>query len=136
MTDLDTELDTELENASHAVEAASRRWIEAFNRGDAEACARGYTENASMQGRPLADVTGREAIEQFWRGVLEQDPGELMYEDARVHTLNESTAVLSARWSMSRLGSGIITLERWEKQADGRWLLAEDIFEISEQEAS
>ncbi|MCG8459206.1 MAG: SgcJ/EcaC family oxidoreductase [Holophagales bacterium] len=131
-----TDLDTALENASRAVEAASRRWIEAFNRGDAEACACGYTENASMQGRPLADITGREAIEQFWRGVLEQDPGNLVYEDTRVHALNESTAVLSARWSMSRLGSGIITLERWEKQADGRWLLAEDIFEISEQKAS
>ena len=118
---------------THAeVQAASRAWIDAFNRGDYRACAAGYTEDASMQGRPLADLEGRAAIEEFWKGVLGQGPGQLTYEDPRIHVLDEETAVLSARWTMTRLGRGIISLEKWQKQADGSWLLSEDIFEITE----
>ena len=119
--------------AKTEVQDASEAWIAAFNRGDHDACAAGYSEDASMQGRPLADVQGRAAIAEFWAGVLAQDPGELTYEDRQVHVLNERTAVLSARWTMSRLGRGIITLERWEKQTDDAWRLTEDIFEVSEQ---
>lgn len=123
-------LQDSLKTAESAVEAASQAWIAGFNRGDAAACAAGYTQDAVMQGRPMADLQGREAIQKFWHDILSQDPGELTYHDTRVHALNADTAVLSARWTMSRLGSGIITLERWEKQDDGTWLLAEDIFEV------
>lgn len=122
-----------LATAATEVEAASKAWIEAFNRGDYQACAAGYTDDASMQGRPLADLRGRPAIEEFWKGVLSQNPGKLVYLDPRIHVLDEGTAVLSAGWTMEHLGRGIITLERWEKQDDGTWLLAEDIFEIQEQ---
>ncbi|MEM7349652.1 MAG: SgcJ/EcaC family oxidoreductase [Acidobacteriota bacterium] len=121
-----------LGDAHAEVQAASQAWIDAFNRGDYRACAAGYTEEASMQGRPLANLEGRAAIEDFWKGVLAQNPGQLSYEDPKIHVLDENTAVLSARWTMTRLGRGIITLERWQKQSDGAWLLSEDIFEISE----
>ena len=122
-----------LRTAHAEVQAASQAWIEAFNRGDHEACAAAYTEDASMQGRPLASIRGRDAIAEFWQGVLARDPGKLIYEDARIHVLDEHNAVLSARWTMSRLGRGLITLERWQKQSDGAWRLSEDIFEITEQ---
>ena len=124
---------TTLNTVRAEVQAASEAWIESFNRGDYMACAAGYTEDASMEGRPMADIQGREAIAEFWKGVLDQDPGELVYEDPKIHVLDEKIAVLSSRWQMSRLGRGIITLERWEKQADGAWLLTEDIFEVTEQ---
>ncbi len=120
-------------NGAHAeVQAASQAWIDAFNRGDYQACAAGYTADATMQGRPLANIEGRAAIADFWKGVLAQNPGQLIYEDPQIHVLDENTAVLSARWTMTRLGRDIITLERWQKQEDGSWLLSEDIFEISE----
>ncbi|MEM9597068.1 MAG: nuclear transport factor 2 family protein [Acidobacteriota bacterium] len=128
-----TAADPTLDDARRQVEAASRAWIETFNRGDWEGCAAGYTEDAAMEGRPLADVKGRAAIADFWKGVLAQDPGTLVYEDPRVHVLDGRTAVLSARWSMSRLGRGLITLERWQRGDDGVWRLAEDLFEITEQ---
>lgn len=119
--------------AKNEVQAASEAWIEAFNRGDHEACAAAYSADAALQGRPLADVQGRAAIAEFWAGVLAQDPGELTYEDSQIHVLDEGIAVLSAGWTMSRLGRGIITLERWEKRDDDAWRLTEDIFEVSEQ---
>lgn len=121
-----------LQQAQAEVEAASKAWIATFNRGDAAGCSAAYTSDASMQGRPLADVQGRSAIAEFWQAIFDQEPGELVYHDARVHALTPSTAVLSAGWSMSKLGGGLITLERWEKQEDGKWLLAEDIFEVAE----
>ena len=112
------------------VQAASTAWIDAFNRGDYAACAAAYTADAAMQGRPLADLEGREAIEAFWRDVLSRDPGRLTYQDPQIHVLADTVAVLTARWRMSRLGHGIITQERWEKQDDGTWLLTDDTFEI------
>lgn len=123
---------TTLSDARAEVQAASQAWIDAFNRGDYRACADGYTADASMQGRPLANLEGRAAIADFWKGVLAQNPGQLIYEDPQIHVLDENTAVLSARWTMTRLGRGLITLERWQRQEDGSWLLSEDIFEISE----
>ena len=128
MTAIDTSLFPQVEAE---VASASRSWFAAFNRGDFVACSEGYTDDASMQGRPLADIRGRAAIADFWKSILDQDPGELVYHDARVHALDADTAVLSARWSMSKLGQGLITLERWERQGDGAWLLAEDIFEVA-----
>ncbi len=122
-----------LQQAQTEVEAASKAWIATFNRGDAAGCSAGYTPDATMQGRPLADIRGRGAIAEFWQSIFDQNPGELVYHDARVHALTPTTAVLSAGWTMSQLGGGLITLERWEKQEDGNWLLAEDIFEVTEQ---
>ncbi|MEM1181722.1 MAG: nuclear transport factor 2 family protein [Acidobacteriota bacterium] len=121
-----------LHRAEAEVSAASLAWIATFNRGDFVGCSEGYTEAATMQGRPLADIQGRPAIADFWKSIVDQNPGELTYHDARVHALDPTTAVLSARWTMENLGKGLITLERWEKQADGAWLLAEDIFELAE----
>ncbi|MEM7586505.1 MAG: SgcJ/EcaC family oxidoreductase [Acidobacteriota bacterium] len=115
------------------VEATSQAWIACFNRGDAAACAAGYTEDAVMTAQPIADLRGREAIHKFWADVLAGDPGTLRYDDPQVHVLDSQTAVLSSGWSMSRLGSGIITLELWQLQDDGAWRLSEDRFEIRHQ---
>ena len=127
---------TDPETVRAEVEAASVAWIAAFNRGDYAACAAAYTADAAMLGRPLADIEGREAIETFWQDVLSKDPGQLAYEDPQIHVLADTVAVLTACWSMSRLGHGIITQERWEKQADGTWLLTDDTFEIRGQLAA
>lgn len=124
------------EPARGAVAAASMAFIEAFNRGDAEGCAHCYSVDATMEARPLADLRGRDAIRSFWQEVLDGDPGTLRYLDPYIHMLDERVAVLSSRWSMSRLGSGIITLERWEQQAGGNWRLVEDRFEIREQNSA
>ncbi len=123
------------EKTRSAVESASQAWIAAFNRGDTDTCADTYTEDATFEARPLADLRGREAIRAFWREVMEGDPGTLRYENPNIHVLDADTAVLSSRWSMSRLGRGFITLERWERQQDGIWRLVEDRFEIREQYA-
>ncbi|WP_165837119.1 YybH family protein [Phenylobacterium hankyongense] len=52
-----------------AIEEADAAFMEAFNRGDAGAAARGvYTRDAQIQppGAPL--IEGREAIAEFWAG--------------------------------------------------------------------
>ena len=119
-----------------AVQNTSNAWIAAFNRGDADACAAAYTEDATMKAEPVAEVSGRDAIRDFWQGVLAGDPGTLRYEDPRIHVLDSQTAVLSSRWSMSRLGGGVITHELWKLQDDGVWRLTTDHFEIRQQGAT
>jgi len=40
--------------------------------------------------------------------------------------------LLTADWKMN-VGRGIITMERWVKRGEGKWLLEFDDFEVQEQ---
>ena len=57
--------------------------------------------------------------------------GDLKYSDVKLEVIDASTVLLSASWTMN-VGRGIITLEKWVLQSDGKWLLAQDDFEIQE----
>jgi len=111
------------------VAQASRQWIASFNRGDAEACADAYAEQAVMNAMPMGRYVGREAILGFWKPFLESGAGDLVYTNVQMDVLDPQTVCLSADWSMN-IGQGVITNERWVKQPDGRWLLEEDDFEV------
>lgn len=111
---------------------ASRQWISAFNRSDAQACASGYLPDAMMHARPMGEYRGREAIETFWRDFMQStNAGELAYSQIEIEAIDETTATLAASWSMN-VGRGIITEERWVKR-DGQWYLAYDDFTVQEQ---
>ena len=111
------------------VAQASRQWIANFNRGDAEACAAAYAEQAVMNAKPMGRYVGRAAILGFWKPFLESGAGDLAYANVQVDVIDLQTVHLSADWRMN-VGHGVITNEKWVKQADGRWLLEEDDFEV------
>ena len=111
------------------VSQVSRQWIANFNRGDAEACAAAYTDQAVMNAKPLGRYAGRPAILGFWKPFIESGAADLVYSNVRVQVLDPQTVRLAADWSMN-VGQGVITNERWVKQPDGRWLLEEDDFEV------
>ncbi|MFC5231820.1 SgcJ/EcaC family oxidoreductase [Pseudonocardia zijingensis] len=52
------------------VEEANRRFMEAFERGDAASVAALYAEDAVVLAPGAPMITGRQAIEEFWRGVM------------------------------------------------------------------
>ena len=112
--------------------ARSRNWIHDFNLGKSDACIAAYTPDAVMRAKPMGTFIGTEAIAQFWKPFMASGAKELTYADVNIEIVDESTALLSATWSMN-VGRGVITKEKWIKQENGDWLLAEDNFEVLEQ---
>ncbi len=113
------------------VRLESSRWIGHFNLGDVDACVAGYTPEAEMRATPFGVFHGHAAIDGFWRPFIASGASELEYSDVELRVVDPTTVLLSAKWRMN-VGRGVITEERWVKQADGRWRLVFDAFEVQE----
>ncbi len=110
---------------------ASKNWIKEFNKGNAEAAVRGYEKNAVMSAIPVGIKKGTKEISEFWTPFIKSGATNLIYTNVSVEVSNETTAFLSANWSMN-VGRGVIFQEKWEKK-EGKWLLTYDNFQILEQ---
>lgn len=110
---------------------ASKEWIQEFNKGNAEFCVKGYDANAIMSAMPFGVKKGTKEISEFWTPFIASGATNLIYTNVSVEVVNETTAFLSANWSMN-VGKGIIYQEKWEKK-QGEWLLTYDDFEVLEQ---
>ncbi len=109
--------------------ATSRNWIVCFNRGDIDACADMYTEDAIMEASPFGIFNGREQIRAFWRELVDNKrAGLLRYSAVKIEQSGPGEVLLSADWTMN-IGGGRITRERWVSR-NGRWQLAEDRFVV------
>ncbi len=117
--------------AEKTVLACSQKWIERFNQGDADFCIAAYQPDAVINAKSLGTFKGKSEIDSFWRPFMASGADELKYENVELESVDASTVLLSANWSMN-VGRGIITLEKWVQQNDGNWLLAQDDFEIQE----
>lgn len=110
---------------------ASKDWISNFNQGNAIACVQGYDTTAIMSAMPFGIKTGSKEIAEFWTPFIQSGATNLIYTDVRIEVANETTAFLSANWSMN-VGRGIIFQEKWEL-IEGKWLLTYDDFKVLEQ---
>lgn len=110
---------------------ASKEWISNFNNGNALACVQGYDTNAVMSAMPFGIKKGVKEIADFWTPFIKSGATNLIYTDVRIEVANETTAFISANWSMN-VGRGIIYQEKWEL-IDGKWLLTYDNFKVLEQ---
>ena len=111
---------------------SSKNWIANFNNGDARACIDAYTIDAVMYAKPFGTFRRIQEIESFWKPFIETGAGDLEYSNVSVAIENETTVLLTADWKMN-VGRGIITMERWVKRGEGKWLLEFDDFEVQEQ---
>lgn len=128
-----TATDEQTRKAEREVREASNHWIAAFNRGDVAFCANSYTEDARMHAKPMGEFVGRDTILGFWSNfVTSTGATDLRYADVDLVVHAADRVQLSASWEMN-VGRGIITNETWVRGADGKWLLAEDHFEVQEQ---
>lgn len=116
-----------------AVASASRAWREAFNAGDAAAAAAMYEEDAVMVAKPFGRFEGREAIQGFWKNIIEQGFDDVIYFNTTTTVVDKTltAARVSADWEMNN-ARGIITNELWVLQPDGTARLREDHFEVAE----
>jgi ketosteroid isomerase-like protein len=119
-------------NALTEVLKASQLWIEHFNKGDVDYCVAGYTPDAEIKAAPMGEYKGTAEIDSFWRPFMQSGASNLNYKNIWIKQVDENIVHLGADWSMN-VGLGIITLEEWIKQIDGKWHLKRDHFEIKEQ---
>lgn len=110
---------------------ASKKWITNFNEGNSEACIKGYDTKAIMSALPFGVKNGTKEISEFWTPFMQSGASNLIYSNVSIEVANETTAFLSANWSMN-VGKGIIYQEKWEKK-EGKWLLTYDNFQVTEQ---
>lgn len=111
-----------------ATRAASARWKESFNKGDAAGCAACYEADAEMIATPFGTFVGRAQIEAFWQKLIADGFAEVDYVDPQIEVIDDRSAVLTSGWKMNK-GQGVITRELWVLQANGTALLKEDHFE-------
>ena len=111
-----------------AVTTGSAAWRSAFNSGDAAGCTAQYEENAVMHARPFGTFTGRSEIRSFWQKLIDDGFSDVEYIEPQIEILNQTSAVLSASWTMNR-AQGVIHKELWVLQEDGTAKLREDDFE-------
>lgn len=110
---------------------ASKKWINAFNNGDAKACVDGYTKDAVMSAMPFGIKHNQAAIDSFWTPFIASGATNLVYTNVSIEVANSTTAFLSASWSMN-VGEGKIYQEKWVKEAN-KWVLVYDDFEVLKQ---
>ena len=119
-----------------AIEANSKQFIEAFNKGDAAAVANMYTMDARVL-PPNGDmVEGRANIQKFWQGAMSAGLKLVSLETVHVETQG-NIAVEVGRYTSTVPGAGGTTTTDkgkyvvvWKRQGRS-WKLAVDTFNTS-----
>jgi uncharacterized protein (TIGR02246 family) len=112
-----------------AIESGNRTFIAAFLRGDAQAVADLYTEDARVI-PPGSDVaSGRSAIAAFWRTVMDTGVKDLTLDTIEV----ESVGALACEVGTVRIvgAEGQVTVGRYVvvwKRENGHWKIHRDIW--------
>ena len=103
-------------------------WQTAFNKQDAKGCASQYQENCVMTARPFGVFEGRQAIEAFWQGIIDQGFRDVDYTQVNWEAEGEGY-ILTSNWTMNK-AFGVVHREFWVVEADGHARLASDEFEV------
>lgn len=112
------------------MKAASEAWKTSFNTGNAAGCAAQYTPDAIMHARPFGTFEGTDAIQGFWQKLIEDGFGDVDYLEPTIEVLDDETVLLKSNWKMNKAG-GVIHEEIWKRQPDGKVLLVQDDFEVT-----
>ena len=111
------------------VQAGEAKWLEAFNGGDSAGVAGRYESDARLMAPNAPVMEGRAAIEAFTKEFL-QTGAKLNFSLLTVHESPDMCAAVG-RYDMTIPGAPNDNgkfVEIWRKQADGSWLIADDIF--------
>ena len=118
------------------VEAAERAWLQAMNGGDAAGVAQLYSEKGRLM-PPNADIIqGRAGIEAFCKEFVALN-ATLSFNLLTVHeTANMCAAVGTYEMDLQPPGADKMHdtgkyIEVWVRESDGKWRIADDIFNSS-----
>lgn len=116
-------------NVLEACKAALAAWQQAFNGQDAQGCAAQYAKGCVMDARPFGVFEGRDAIENFWQGIIDQGINDVNYTDVSWEPEGDDGYILTAKWTMNK-AFGVVHKEHWAMQSDGSAKLVSDCFEV------
>jgi len=116
------------EGFAEALKAGNTKWDEAFNRGDAAGIAQLYTSDAQVLPPNKTPLKGTEAIQGFFKGLLDGGYSEHSIETIEVRESGD-LAFQTGRWrargpkaengERPAVDGLIVTVH--EKQKDGTW---------------
>jgi len=104
-------------------------WQQAFNSQDAAGCAMQYNDSCVMNARPFGVFEGKEAIQTFWQGIIDQGYTDVDYTNVKWEACAEGGYILTSNWTMNK-AFGVVHREHWVVESDGCARLISDDFEI------
>ena len=117
-----------------ALRDGARMFMEAYQRGDTAAVAEFYTEDAKVLPNNMEMVSGKQAIQEFWKNAMEMgvkkinlETAEFGYDGDLAYERGVSTVTIQPEGGQERIERGkyLVVLKR---QTDGSWKLAVDIW--------
>ena len=112
----------------------SKKFTEAYNQGDAAATADHYTEDAKLLPPNREMVSGKRAIQEFWKGAMDAGVQRIELETAEVgydgdvgyvRGISNVTIRMEDGKEVTDKGKYLVILKR---QSDGSWKVAFDIW--------
>lgn len=126
-----------MENVRESIASVNQNFMNAFSRADAAGLAALYTEDAKLLPPGSSMMSGKEAIQSFWQGVMDmgikeakldtvdvESQGNLAYEISRFALSGEQ----QGGESIMLTGKYVVV---WKNQ-DGTWNLHVDIWNTDE----
>jgi uncharacterized protein (TIGR02246 family) len=116
-----------------AIEAANEVFMATFNRGDSAVLAELYTENGQLLPAGSDFVTGREAIQNFWQGVMDMGIKSANLETIEVEG-HRDTAIDVGKYTLRGESENVLDRGKYLiiwKQLAGQWKLHRDIWTSS-----
>lgn len=116
------------------IEAANRRFMEAFGRGDAASVAQLYTPGAQLLPAHSDVVAGTSAIQSFWQGVMDMGIEEVILETRELEAHDE-TAYEVGRFTLEAAGEQLADTGKYLviwKRDGGSWKVHRDIWTTSQ----
>ena len=117
-----------------SIEAVGKTMGERLNAGNAAGVAELYTEDAALMPPGAARLDGREAIQQFWQGLLDAGVGDISLTTQEVEDAGDS-AVEIGTISATAPGDGDARVALtgkyivvWRRDGGGNWRLHRDIW--------
>lgn len=115
------------------IQDTNREFMEAVKRGDPEAVAALYTEDAKVLAPNVEAISGRQAIQALFKGLVDMGVREVTLETVDVEYLGDVAYEVGAYALKIEPEGGQAAADKgkyvvWKRQADGRWKLHVDIW--------
>ena len=113
--------------------AANAKFMEAFNNGDAAGVAASYTEDGQLLPGNSDFVTGTQAIQNFWQGVMDMGIKSGKLETIEVGGIGK-IAYEVGKYTLFAEGDQMLDQGKYIviwKQVEGEWKLHRDIWNTS-----
>ena len=116
-----------------AVRAITKRFVEAYNRKDSAAASQVYTDDAKVLPPNMPMVSGKEAIQAFWKMAMDMgvhlnlEAAELVVDGNTAYERGVATMTTQAGAAQPKTSKGkYVTIMR--RQPDRSWKLVLDIW--------